>query len=41
MSKQKKSAELVPFMQSKTMRFEVVDEDGWKVKLKHLLDAGG
>jgi len=38
MSKEKKWSELVPFMQSKTMRFEVVDEDGWKAKLKQLLD---
>ena len=38
MSKQKMWADLVPFMQSKTMRFEVVDEDGWKAKLKKLLD---
>jgi type III restriction enzyme len=38
MSKEKKWSDLVPFMQSKTMRFEVVDEDGWKAKLKKLLD---
>jgi type III restriction enzyme len=37
-SRQKRWSDLVPFMQSKTMRFEVVDEDGWKAKLKTLLD---
>jgi type III restriction enzyme len=36
--KEKKWSQLVPFMQNKTMRFEVVDEDGWKAKLKKLLD---
>jgi hypothetical protein len=38
LSKERKWSELVPFMQDKTMRFEVVDEDGWKAKLKKLLD---
>jgi hypothetical protein len=36
--KEKKWSQLVPFMQNKTMRFEVVDEDGWKAKLKQLLE---
>jgi len=36
--KEKKWSELVPFMQNKTMRFEVVDEDGWKARLKKLLE---
>jgi hypothetical protein len=36
--KEKKWSQLVPFMQNKTMRFEVVDEDGWKARLKKLLE---
>jgi type III restriction enzyme len=35
--KEKKWSELVPFMQDKTMRFEVVDEDGWKARLSELV----
>ena len=37
LAKQKKWSELVPFMTSRTMRFEVVDEDGWKARLSELL----
>lgn len=36
--KEKKWSQLVPYMQDKTMRFEVVDEEGWKAKLKLLLN---
>ena len=36
--KEKKWSELVPFMQDKTMRFEVVDEDGWKARLSQLVN---
>ena len=39
--KEKKWSQLVPFMQNKTMRFEVVDEDGWKARLKKLLEGAG
>jgi type III restriction enzyme len=38
LSKEKKWSDLVPFMQNKTMRFEVVDEDGWKARLNQLLN---
>ncbi|MEY2499029.1 MAG: type restriction enzyme [Verrucomicrobiota bacterium] len=38
LSKEKKWSDLVPFMQNKTMRFEVVDEDGWKARLSELLN---
>lgn len=38
LSKEKKWSDLVPFMQKKTMRFEVVDEDGWKARLSQLLN---
>jgi type III restriction enzyme len=34
---EQKWSELVPFMQDKTMRFEVVDEDGWRARLTELL----
>ena len=37
LAKQKKWSELVPFMTSRSMRFEVVDEDGWKARLSELL----
>lgn len=37
LSKEKKWSELVPFMQNKRMRFEVVDEDGWMARLTELL----
>jgi len=33
-----KWSEVVPFMRGKEMRFEVVDEDGWKVRLNELLN---
>ncbi len=36
LAKQKKWSELVPFMTSRNMRFEVVDEDGWKARLSEL-----
>ena len=35
---QTKWSELVPVMQSKEMRFEVVDEDGWKARLSALIN---
>src|SRR5438874_10676553 len=37
LGREKKWSELVPFMQSRSMRFEVVDEDGWKARLTELL----
>lgn len=37
LAKQKRWSELVPFMTSRSMRFEVVDEDGWKARLNELL----
>lgn len=37
LAKEKKWNELVPFMTSRTMRFEVVDEVGWKARLTELL----
>ena len=37
-AKQTKWSELVPVMQSKEMRFEVVDEDGWKARLSELIN---
>ena len=37
LAKEKHWSELVPFMQSRGMRFEVVDEDGWKARLSELL----
>ena len=39
LGKEKKWSELVPFMTSRTMRFEVVDEDGWKARLSELLSG--
>ena len=36
--REKKWSELVPFMQDKTMRFEVVDEEGWKARLSQLVN---
>lgn len=36
--KEKKWSELVPFMQDKAMRFEVVDEEGWKARLSQLVN---
>lgn len=37
LAKEKHWSELVPFMTSRTMRFEVVDEAGWKARLSALL----
>jgi len=37
LAKQKRWSELVPFMTSREMRFEVVDEEGWKSRLIKLL----
>ena len=37
LAKETKWSELVPFMTSRTMRFEVMDEDGWKARLSELL----
>jgi type III restriction enzyme len=34
-------SELVPFMTSRSMRFEVVDEDGWKARLSELISRPG
>ncbi len=39
LSKEKKWSDLVPFMQNKTMRFDVVDEDEWQARLNQLLAA--
>jgi len=38
LAKQKEWSELVPFMTGRNMRFEVVDEDGWKARLSELLN---
>ena len=37
LAQQAKWSELVPFMASRTMRFEVVDEEGWKSRPRALL----
>ena len=37
LAKETKWSELVPFMRGKDMRFEVVDEDGWKARLAELI----
>jgi type III restriction enzyme len=37
LSKEKSWSELVPFMTSRNLRFEVVDEDGWKARLTSML----
>jgi hypothetical protein len=37
LAKQRKWSEIVPFMTSRSMRFEVVDEDGWKARLSEML----
>jgi type III restriction enzyme len=39
LSREKKWSDLVPFMQNKTMRFDVVDEDEWQARLNQLLAA--
>jgi type III restriction enzyme len=39
LAKEKKWSELVPFMTSRSMRFEVVDEDGWKARLRALVSG--
>ncbi|MDQ2919821.1 MAG: restriction endonuclease subunit R, partial [Verrucomicrobiota bacterium] len=38
-AKKREWSELVPAMQNKTMRFEVVDEDEWQARLNQLLGA--
>ena len=38
-AKEKQWSKLVPFMTSRSMRFEVVDEDGWKARLNTLLSS--
>ena len=37
LARETKWSELVPFMRGKEMRFEVVDEEGWKARLSELL----
>lgn len=37
LAKQKRWSDLVPFMSSRSTRFEVVDEEGWKARLAELL----
>jgi type III restriction enzyme len=37
LAKERQWSELVPYMQGKSMRFEVVDEDGWEKRLTELL----
>ena len=37
LAERKSWSELVPFMTSRSMRFEVIDEDGWKARLSELL----
>ncbi|CAN5434783.1 hypothetical protein BH20VER3_BH20VER3_14680 [soil metagenome] len=39
LTKEKRWSDLVPYMQSKTMRFDVVDEDTWQARLNELLAA--
>ncbi len=38
LAKQKKWSELAPFMTNRSMRFEVVDEEGWMARLNGLLN---
>ena len=38
LAKEKRWSELVPFMRSRSMRFEVVDEEGWRLRLTELLN---
>ena len=38
LAQETKWSELVPFMTGKTMRWEVVDEDGWKARLSELFN---
>jgi type III restriction enzyme len=38
LAKQRKWSELAPYMTGRAMRFEVVDEEGWKSRLTELLD---
>jgi type III restriction enzyme len=38
LAEEKKWNDVVPFMRDKNMRFEVVDEDGWKARLNELLN---
>lgn len=37
LAKEKKWSEFVPFMMSRSMRFEVIDEEGWKARLTTLM----
>ena len=39
LAKEKQWRELAPFMASRTMRFEVVDEEGWKARLAELFSG--
>jgi type III restriction enzyme len=38
LAQEKKWNDVVPFMRGKNIRFEVVDEDGWKARLNELLN---
>jgi type III restriction enzyme len=38
LTQEKRWSDLVPYMQSKTMRFDVVDEDTWQARLNELLN---
>ncbi len=38
LAKETRWSELVPFMASRGMRFEVVDEDGWTSRLTELIN---
>lgn len=40
-AKKREWSELVPAMQNKTMRFEIVDEDEWQARLNELLAPAG
>ena len=39
LAKEAKWSELVPFMTSRSMRFEVVDEAGWEARLTELINS--
>lgn len=39
LAKEKSWSELAPFMASRRVRFEVVDEEGWRARLSELLNA--
>jgi len=38
LAKEKKWNDVVPSMRDKDLRFEIVDEDGWKARLNELFN---